>query len=91
MIIKPLADRVLVEFVKEELTSPSGLYTHTETTQERSYRATVMAVGPGTKEKPMEVQIGQHVICSKYAGAPIKIGGKDVFLIHSDDILAIEE
>ena len=52
-------------------------------------------MGPGGlvdgKEVKMEVQVGQTVIYSKYAGTEVKLDGQEIILVRQSDILAIVE
>ena len=45
----------------------------------RLYRLTeeVVAVGPGTKDEPMELKVGDTVVFSKYGGTEIKYQGEE--------------
>ena len=57
--------------------------------------AIVIAVGPGGnvdgKEITMQVQPGQKVIYSKYAGTDVKVDGEELIIVRQSDILAIVE
>ena len=56
-------------------------------------QAEVIAVGPGGvvngKEIKMEVEVGNTVIYSKYAGTEVKMDGTDYIIVKQEDILAI--
>jgi chaperonin GroES len=54
----------------------------------------VVAVGSGKRNdggsrQPMEVEVGNKVLYSKYAGIDIKLGGENYVLLSEKDILAI--
>ena len=55
--------------------------------------AEVVAVGPGGvvdgKDVVMEVEVGDHVIMSKYSGTEVKIDGEELIIVRQSDILAI--
>jgi len=55
----------------------------------------VLAVGPGGnvdgKEITMQVEVGQKVIYSKYAGTEVKVDGEELIIVRQSDILAIVE
>ena len=53
--------------------------------------AEVVAVGPGTKDEPMEVKVGEKVIFSKYAGTEVKYQGEEYTIMSQADILATVE
>ena len=86
--IKPLADRVLVEPMEAEEKTASGIFIP-DTAQEKPQKATVKAVGPGTKDEKMEVKVGDVVLYGKYAGTELSIDKKDYLMMKQSDILAI--
>ena len=86
--IKPLADRVLIEPADAETKTSSGLYIP-DTAKEKPQKGIVVAVGSGTKENPMTVKAGDHVLYGKYAGTELQHEGKDFLIMKESDILAI--
>jgi chaperonin GroES len=86
--IKPLADRVLIEPKEAEEKTASGLYIP-NTAKEKPQRGTVVAAGPGKKDEPMEVKVGDEVLYGKYSGTEITVEGKDYLIMRVSDILAI--
>ncbi|MGM9762901.1 MAG: co-chaperone GroES [Candidatus Cryptobacteroides sp.] len=88
MMIRPLADRVVVEPKAAETQTASGLYIP-DTAKEKPQQGTVIAVGPGKKDEPMEVKTGDVVLYGKYAGTQVNVEGKDVLIMKQTDILAI--
>lgn len=87
-MIKPLADRVLVEPKEAETKTASGLYIP-DTAKEKPQEGKVIAAGPGKKDEPMEVKIGDEVIYGKYAGTEVTVEGKKYLIVKQSDILAI--
>ena len=88
MNIKPLADRVLVE-AKEAMTkTASGLYIP-DTAKEKPQEGTVVAVGNGTKDEPMELKVGDVVLYGKYAGTEVNVEGKEYLIMRQSDVVAI--
>ncbi|MBQ4146202.1 MAG: co-chaperone GroES, partial [Clostridia bacterium] len=75
MNIKPLADRVVIKMLEAEETTKSGIIL-AGTAKEKPQIAEVVAVGPGGivdgKEVKMELQVGDKVLMSKYAGTEVK-------------------
>ena len=57
--------------------------------------AEVIEVGPGGfvdgNEVKMEVEVGDKVIYSKYAGNEVKIDGEEYIILRQSDILAVIE
>ena len=92
MQLKPLMDRVVVKQVETEEVSKGGIIL-TSAAKEKPQFAEVIAVGPGGmvdgKEVKMQVQVGQKVIYSKYAGTEVKLDGKEMIIVRQSDILAI--
>ena len=87
-MIKPLADRVLVEPKEAETKTASGLYIP-DTAKEKTQEGKVIAVGPGKKDEPMEVKVGDEVMYGKYAGTEVTVEGKKYLIVKQSDILAI--
>ncbi|MCK9626086.1 MAG: co-chaperone GroES [Bacteroidales bacterium] len=88
MKVKPLADRVLVEAKAAETKTASGLYIP-DTAKEKPQQGTVMAVGQGKKDEPMELKIGDVVLYGKYAGTEITVDGKDYLIMRQSDVVAV--
>ena len=86
--IKPLADRVLVEPLKAETKTASGIIIP-DTAKEKPQKGNVVAVGPGTKDNPITVKAGDSVLYGKYSGTELKLEGKDYLIMRESDILAI--
>ena len=87
-MIKPLADRVLVEPKEAETKTASGLYIP-DTAKEKPQEGKVIAVGPGKKDEPMEVKVGDEVMYGNYAGTEVTVEGKKYLIVKQSDILAI--
>ena len=94
MNVKPLGDRVVIKNVEQEETTKSGIVLP-GAAKEKPQMAVVLAVGPGGmvdgKEIKMEVEVGQKVIYSKYAGTEVKLDGQEPILVRQSDILAVVE
>ena len=86
--IKPLADRVLVEPLEAETKTASGIIIP-DTAKEKPQKGNIVAVGPGTKENPVIVKVGNTVLYGKYSGTELKLDGKDYLIMRESDILAI--
>lgn len=96
MMIKPLSDHVLLQPLKEEQKTKTGILLPETAEQERSEQGTVIAVGPGKKGKdgkvtPLDVKEGDIVIFTKYGPNEVKIEGKEYLIAEEKDILAIVE
>ena len=91
MNIKPLADRVVIKMLESEETTKSGIVLP-GAAKEKPQLAEVVAVGPGGvvdgKEVKMELEIGDKVLMSKYAGTEVKLDGVEYIILRQSDILA---
>lgn len=92
MNIKPLFDRVVLELQKEQTSNVGGIFLP-DMSREKSQIATVIAVGDGGfvdgKEAKMQVNVGDKVLFSKFAGTEFKYKDRDLLIIKQTDILAI--
>ncbi|MBS7246146.1 MAG: co-chaperone GroES [Bacteroidales bacterium] len=88
MMIRPLADRVLIEPKEAETKTASGIYIP-DTAKEKPQQGAVLAAGPGKKDEPMEVKVGDNVLYGKYAGTEVTVDGKTYLIVKQSDILAI--
>ena len=87
-MIRPLADRVLIEPKESETKTASGIYIP-DTAKEKPQQGAVLAAGPGKKDEPMEVKVGDNVLYGKYAGTEVTVDGKTYLIVKQSDILAI--
>lgn len=85
---KPLADRVLVKPAPAEEKTASGLYIP-DTAKEKPQRGEIVAVGPGKKDEPLNVKVGDQVLYGKYSGTEISIEGVDYLMMKEADIFGI--
>ncbi len=92
--IKPLEDRIVVQASEAETTTASGLVIP-DTAKEKPQEGTVRAVGPGRFEDgsrvPLDVQVGDKVLYSKYGGTEVKYGGEEYLVLSARDVLAVIE
>lgn len=87
-MIRPLSDRVLVEPKEAETKTAAGLYIP-DTAKEKPQQGTILAVGPGKKDEPMELKVGDVVLYGKYAGTEITVEGKNYLIMKQSDVLAV--
>jgi len=89
---KPLGNRVVIEPIEgDEQVSAGGIYIP-DTAKEKPQDGKVVAVGPGRmsddgKRIAMEIQVGDIVVYSKYAGTEYKQGDTEYLVLREDDIL----
>jgi chaperonin GroES len=86
--IKLLADRVLIEPLEAETKTASGIIIP-DSAKEKPQKGNVVAVGPGTKENPVTVKVGNTVLYGKYSGTELKLENNDYLIMRESDILAI--
>ncbi|KAK7927743.1 hypothetical protein PG985_004741 [Apiospora marii] len=88
----PLLDRVLVQRVKAEAKTASGIFLPESSVKDLN-EAKVLAVGPGALDKdgkrvPMGVNNGDRVLIPQYGGSPVKVGEEEFHLFRDSEILA---
>ena len=92
MQLLPLGDRVVLKQLEAEETTKSGIVLPGQN-KEKPQQAEVIAVGPGGmvdgKEVKMQVEVGQQVIYSKYAGTDVKLDDEECIIVKQSDILAV--
>jgi chaperonin GroES len=90
--LEPLDDRVVVKPAEEEEMTVSGIVIP-DTAKEKPQEGDVVAVGPGRFEDgarvPMDVNVGDRILYSKYGGTEVKIEGEEHLVLSARDILAI--
>jgi chaperonin GroES len=96
MKIKPLSDYILIEPLKEEEKTKSGIILPQTADKEQPQEGKVVAAGPGKQLKsgaklPMEVKVGDRVLFRKYGPDEIKVDDKEYLIAKQEDILAILE
>jgi chaperonin GroES len=95
MKIKPLGDRLVVERLEQEEKTAGGIIIP-DTAKEKPKQGKVLAAGPGTKDEngkriPVDVQAGDIVLFTQWAGNEVKIDGKDYLILKESDVIGIIE
>ena len=91
--IIPVSDNLVVEAVKEEEASASGIIIPDTASKEKPMKGKVLAAGPGKikedgSRQEMEMKEGDIVLFSKYGPTEVKIDGKEVLILAASDIYA---
>jgi chaperonin GroES len=91
--IKPLEDKILVQASEAETTTASGIVIP-DTAKEKPQEGAVLAVGPGRVDDkgnriPVDVNVGDTVIYSKYGGTEVKYNGEEYLILSARDVLAV--
>jgi chaperonin GroES len=92
--LKPLGDRIIVEPIEDKEQQSEGGIIIPDSAKEKPTEAKVLALGTGKIDDngnkiAFEVKKGDKVLISKYGGTEIKVDGKELKILSSDDILAI--
>lgn len=85
---KPLADRVLVEPAAAEEKTASGIIIP-DTAKEKPQQGTIVAIGTGKKDEPLNVKVGDQILYGKYSGTEVTIEGNDYLIMKESDIYGI--
>ena len=88
MIIKTLADRVLIEPAPAETKTVGGIIIP-DTAKEKPLQGTIVAVGKGTKDEEMVLKEGDTVLYGKYAGTELEFEGKKYLIMRQSDVVAV--
>ena len=93
MSLKPLGDRIVITPIEEEEQTQAGIFLPSAA-RERTNRGTVVATGPGNwhngKRIPTDVNPGDTVVYSPFAGVELEVHGESVLVITASDVLAVE-
>lgn len=91
--IIPLLDRILIQRA-EALTQSKGGIVIPESAQSKVSQGTVIAVGPGGRNKngdliPISINVGDKVLLPEFGGTKVKLDDdKEYHLFRENDILA---
>ena len=92
MKLVPLGDKIVLKQLEAEETIRTRIVLPGQA-KEKPQEAEVIAVGPGGnidgKEVVMQVNVGDKVIYSKYAGTDVELDKEEYIIVKQSDILAI--
>ena len=93
--LQPLGDRVVVERDGSEEKTSGGILLP-DSAQDKPARGRVVSVGNGKllddgSRGQLQVEVGDRVIFSSYAGETFRIDDNEFLLMREDDILAVIE
>jgi chaperonin GroES len=91
--LQPLGDRLVVEREQSEEQTAGGIVLP-DSAQDKPARGSVISLGDGRmlddgSRAPFQVEVGDRVLFSSYAGEEFKVGDRELLLMSEDDILAI--
>ncbi|HEX7672720.1 MAG TPA: co-chaperone GroES [Bdellovibrio sp.] len=93
--VTPLDDRLIIQLSGAEKMTAGGLYIpDTVADTSGNLQGVVVSVGRGHVSKkghlrPMDVQLGDKVVFSEYAGSKIKIQNEDLIIIREGDVMGV--
>lgn len=91
--VTPTDDRILIKPLDPLEQTKGGIILPTQA-QEKQNEGTVIDVGPGKRNSEgvrvqVDLEVGQTVLYSKYAGTEIKINGDDHVIVRETDCIAL--
>ena len=93
MPITPLFDRVLVRRSEAPSTTKSGLFLPSSAAEKSLTRDCPCKLAMAKKEDgsvtPLQVQVNDTVVFSKYAGSEITVDGKELMIFKEEDLLGV--
>lgn len=93
--LQPLGDRIVLRREDSEESTAGGILLP-NSAQDKPARGEIINIGTGRllddgSRGAFQVQVGDRVIFSSYAGETFKIGDDELLLMREDDILAVIE
>ena len=93
--LQPLGDRVVVEREESESRTAGGIVLP-DSAKNKPSRGVVISVGDGKllddgSRSTLQVNAGDRVLFTSYAGDEFKLGDRELLLMREDDILAVIE
>jgi chaperonin GroES len=93
--VRPLHNRLIVRRIDEDDTTAGGIIIP-DTAKEKPQQGDVIAVGSGRRDDSgnvikMDVQKGDRILFSKYAGTEVNLDDGEHLIITEDDVLAVLE
>lgn len=96
-MFKPINDLIMVIRDTPDAKTPAGIFLP-EGSQDKPNIGTVVALGTGVRNQqtgaydiPFSVTKGARIVFNSYAGTEITADGRQVVLIHNDDILGVDD
>ena len=87
--MQPIRSNVLAKPYPPDTLSEGGIFVP-ESARSESNKMLIVAVGNGTKDRPMKFKEGQTIYRVKDWGTPVDIEGERHYLMDQDSILAVE-
>lgn len=87
-MVRMLHDNVLVLPFEVEEKTKGGIIIPS-TAKEKPTKGTVVSVGPGKKDDPMEVKEGDIVYYGKYSGTIMEMDNEEYVILKQNDIYCV--
>ena len=84
--MRPIKNNIIIEAI-EYVNTKSGLFIKASESGELT--AVVIAVGDGTKNNPISIEVGQTIAYKPNVGTELSYEGKDYLLLNEKDVIAI--
>jgi chaperonin GroES len=93
MRVEPLGDKVVIKRLESEETTAGGIVLP-DAAREKPVQGRVLSVGdgrrlPNGKRVPHQVNEGDRVVFSSWAGTEVVVDNDEVLIMSEDDILAV--
>ena len=93
MALKPLQDRIVIKVIEDTEQTSGGIFIP-DSAKEKPQKGEVVAVGKGKtldsgEKDEMEVQVGDIVLYTKYAGTEIKLDNQLLKVMSIKDVLGV--
>lgn len=94
-LLKPIGEKIVVSRVEAEAETKGGIVLP-DSAKEKPQRGVVKAVGSGKMmeggtRSNMQVEVGDQIIFTTYAGSEVKINDDEYVIMNESDVLAILE
>lgn len=97
MKVKPIGDRILVQNLKQEEVTASGIVLPASVEKEKKAQGKIVAMGNGEEISRLGLKVGDIVVFGKYSGEEIEIEKEEYKILNvskekdDSDVLAIVE
>lgn len=95
MKVTPLGDKIVVKRMESQMRTPGGIVLP-DSAKEKPQQGRVLSVGDGRllpdgTRCDCQVQEGDRVIFTTWAGTEIKVDDEELLILREEDILAVME
>ena len=93
MRVEPLGDKVVIKRLEPDQKTAGGIVLP-DTGRDKPHQGRVLSVGDGRQlpngsRVPHQVQEGDRVVFSRYAGTEVVVDDEEVLIMGEDEILAV--